>query len=936
MNRTKQSRRAIRARRNRQRRHRLLPTLENLEARMMLAGDWQNPANSLDVTDDGLVVPLDVLTLINELNNRTIIDRNGRLPVPATPGPPPFLDPNGDDLLVPLDVLQVINAFNNDTEAPIISAQLMSDTAPGGGTNDDGVTSDDRIQGSVTDTLGVQSLQVRIDGGSPTSVPFDRRSGNFVFAPQLAADGPHSLSFIATDPRGTTSEPTVISVTLDTQAPAQTTLNLSDASDSEPKGDGRTDVDIVSLIGQTEPGAKVELTNLQLEVTADSAGSFQFDNVALNDGDNLFSLEVTDPAGNTAQFEQTISLDAPGTMVLVEQSRFVTEQSMLVELGQPAGSRTISFELESDFDISDGDPAVEDQFSVYLVSAFNSSQTLLDRGRPGTSLFSLGESSTESAAGLVRFDGSTVEIDATGVGGSQARLVFQLLNGDEDNGSRVIVRNVHSTVDPEGSAGTLLSTTNLLADIGDEFDLTSMSAISTVDFRTNNIRFDSRTGRYAAEFQLVNTGPGIGRELSVAFPELPDGVTILNPSGTSATHGPYLNLLPSINSGGLPSGASTESFFLELNNPGEVRFLLEPTILSGGPNVPPSFDTIPSLSVMPGETFRLNLSATDPNPDDVVYSLLVDDALPNVTVEANGSVTITPHPDQIGSYDITFVASDGVAGTTQTVSLDVVADPITTTRVSGIVETIEQLPLAGVPVAIGDVEGTTAADGTFTLETSGSFTSDTLRIHAEALTGAETYPFIAENLPLVLGHDLFASANNVIERPIYIPALDMANAKTIDPAADTVVTTDAISGAALMVQAGTLQDPQGNTFDGQVGITAVPRDLTPAALPANLRPDNVVTIQPGDMVFTTPAPLNLPNDAGYRHGSIVELWSINPATGDFDVVGKGRVNGDVIQTIEGGVRTSSWHFFSPEPPDPIDISAAIANQDLNCEEQVFT
>jgi YD repeat-containing protein len=47
------------------------------------------------------------------------------------------------------------------------------------------------------------------------------------------------------------------------------------------------------------------------------------------------------------------------------------------------------------------------------------------------------------------------------------------------------------------------------------------------------------------------------------------------------------------------------------------------------------------------------------------------------------------------------------------------------------------------------------------------------------------------------------------------------------------------------------------------------------------------------------------------------LWSINPVTGVFDNVGTGKVNADgtVVETISGGIRNSSWHFFAPRSKD---------------------
>ena len=252
-------------------------------------------------------------------------------------------------------------------------------------------------------------------------------------------------------------------------------------------------------------------------------------------------------------------------------------------------------------------------------------------------------------------------------------------------------------------------------------------------------------------------------------------------------------------------------------------------------------------------------------------------------------------------------------------SLEVAADPVTTTRVSGIIENTDQEPLAGVVVELNGIETTTDANGHFTLDNLGELDgiNDAILVRGEGIQGDEVYPFIAEKLHLVLSQGVFSGVNNVIERPIYLPSIDVASGQTVDPTEDTVVTTDAIPGAAVTVKAGSLSDQEGNAFTGILSITAVPNDLTPAALPPHLTPDLVVTIQPGEMIFETPAPLALPNLAGYDPGTVMDLWSINPVTGDFDNVGVGRVSedGSVVETIEGGIVNSSWHFFASPPPE---------------------
>lgn len=74
----------------------------------------QNPADRHDINGDGIVSPLDVLFLINEINRGhggQLPPRNGDSPY-ADGESPIFPDVNGDDILSPIDVLELINELN--------------------------------------------------------------------------------------------------------------------------------------------------------------------------------------------------------------------------------------------------------------------------------------------------------------------------------------------------------------------------------------------------------------------------------------------------------------------------------------------------------------------------------------------------------------------------------------------------------------------------------------------------------------------------------------------------------------------------------------------------------------------------------------------------------------------------------------------------------
>ena len=75
---------------------------------------WQNQLDPLDVDDDGFVVPLDALLIINELNEPMYRDPiTGALPPPPNPIPA-YFDVNGDNFVAPIDALLIINYLNDE------------------------------------------------------------------------------------------------------------------------------------------------------------------------------------------------------------------------------------------------------------------------------------------------------------------------------------------------------------------------------------------------------------------------------------------------------------------------------------------------------------------------------------------------------------------------------------------------------------------------------------------------------------------------------------------------------------------------------------------------------------------------------------------------------------------------------------------------------
>ena len=83
---------------------------------------YQNQLNALDVDADGSITPLDVLTLVNDINKNGLRDLPNGVPSSA-----PYLDTNGNGKLDPLDVLEIVN-FINANKGRGAEAELAIDT----------------------------------------------------------------------------------------------------------------------------------------------------------------------------------------------------------------------------------------------------------------------------------------------------------------------------------------------------------------------------------------------------------------------------------------------------------------------------------------------------------------------------------------------------------------------------------------------------------------------------------------------------------------------------------------------------------------------------------------------------------------------------------------------------------------------------------------
>lgn len=287
----------------------------------------------------------------------------------------------------------------------------------------------------------------------------------------------------------------------------------------------------------------------------------------------------------------------------------------------------------------------------------------------------------------------------------------------------------------------------------------------------------------------------------------------------------------------------------------------------------------------------------------------------------NGSVfTFTPAPYQVGElYALKWTAQVGntTSQATETLIEVVPGDAQGGTAISGEVRAADtEAPLSGVLVKIPGtaIQSTTNATGAFHLP-GVPLNASVIEVHGTSLT--PPYAFVAEPIELVLSHTLYAGVLNVIERPIYIPALG-APSGNVSPGSTSFALATTSCGDVLLEVAPNSATLGGQPYSGPIYIPEVEPANTPAALPIELDSGFVIAIQPAGILFNPPAKVTFPNCDSLEPGSRVDIWSISPITGRFAVAGTGEVspNGQRIETIAGGVSAASWHFPLPSLVPP--------------------
>jgi hypothetical protein len=336
---------------------------------------------------------------------------------------------------------------------------------------------------------------------------------------------------------------------------------------------------------------------------------------------------------------------------------------------------------------------------------------------------------------------------------------------------------------------------------------------------------------------------------------------------------------------------------------------------------PPVIEPIGDRTALLGQVLSFTVSASDPDGDPITL-MVTPIPLPDNAVfdGATGVFTFRPAADQVGSYPLTFIASDGRSQTAQAITITVPApQPTAPTTLSGLLLDANSyaggssVPIVGATITLlgTSASATSDAQGRFVVQNAsgGMQVLDIAPGTGQPAPDGSPYGGFREAITLV-GH-----VDNVVERPFFLPRIDVASVTRVNPNAATVVTSPSL-GVSINVPPHTAKNMDGTDFVGDLSISLVPRGLAPAQLPPNLDPALLVTIQPVGVVFATPVPMTFPNLDGAAAGNEMDLWSLLANEGRFAVVGRGEVSpdGGSVVTVAGGVRAADWHAVLPPQP----------------------
>jgi YD repeat-containing protein len=248
------------------------------------------------------------------------------------------------------------------------------------------------------------------------------------------------------------------------------------------------------------------------------------------------------------------------------------------------------------------------------------------------------------------------------------------------------------------------------------------------------------------------------------------------------------------------------------------------------------------------------------------------------------------------------------------------------TAISGLVLKLNDRPLPGATLRMGQKSARTNADGSFLIE--GVLPGQQTLVIDAATAGAD-YGFFEAVVFIEPGK------TNIVPFTIWIPKLDRQNAVRIPSPTltEVVLTTPKMPGFAVVIPPGVVIRDRAGKIVTELGITPIPVDRTPFPLPIIFEFNTYYTIQPAGAVLQSldgkpvQARVIYPNYANVARGKRMLFWNHDPAERGWHVYGEGKVSDDrknVVPDANVGVYQFSGFMVSvpgTPPPSPCPCPA---------------